>query len=51
MLQRGLGHSWIVGGQHESGPSVDVIGHLWTAGGQCDSAKLEPDEKHLDAQR
>jgi len=40
MLQLGLGLSWIVGGQCERRPSVDVIGNLWSAIGQCDSVKV-----------
>lgn len=40
MLRPGLGHLWTVGGQHESGPSVDVIGHLCFAGGQRDSVQV-----------
>ena len=40
MLQRGLGHLWTVGGQRESGSSVEVIGYLWSAGGQRDSVQV-----------
>ena len=40
MLQCGLGNSWTVGGQPESGPRVDMIGHLWSAEGRRDSAQV-----------
>lgn len=40
MLHGGLGHSWTIGGQRESGSSVDEIGHLWSTLGQRDSVQL-----------
>ena len=51
MLQRGLGHSWTIGGRRESGPSVNVDWELMFAGGQHDSSHVGVCVQHLDGQR